>query len=55
MELHGKEIPIFNFGEVTVGMLIRVTFRRRISTKTWRISFGDVWSMVDRGFVLIFL
>ena len=25
MELQGKEIPIFNLGEVSVGMLIRVT------------------------------
>ena len=25
MELHGKEIPIFNLGEVSVGILIRVT------------------------------
>ena len=27
MELQGKETPIFNLGEVSVGMLIRVTLR----------------------------
>ena len=27
MELQGKETPIFNLGEVSVGMLIRVTIQ----------------------------
>ena len=29
-------------------------FRSRISTETWRLSCGDVWSMVAPGFLLFF-
>ena len=43
LELQGKETPIFNLGEVSVGMLIRVTAQRYLNGGE-KIVFGELGS-----------